>query len=166
MALLRGWYLTCGRQRDIIDRSDKTSMAMIVMVSGEMVILPEIPLGRRMTPWSRRTNVVERVLTFRHACGTLSRRSKPETRINTRYSPQHMHNKMQSTYDAWTGEYARHGTAIHTIKHYTLSEVQYATSCILTKLHVYLFSSIPIRYTAILNVVKHGKRWSVIKLPI
>ena len=41
---------TCGRQRDINDRSDKTSMAMIVMVSGEMVILLEIPLGRRMTP--------------------------------------------------------------------------------------------------------------------
>ena len=63
MALLRGWYLTCGRQQDINDRSDKTSMAMIVMVSGEMIILPEIPLGRRMPPWSRRTDVVERVLT-------------------------------------------------------------------------------------------------------
>ena len=33
------------------------------MVSGEMIILPEIPLGRRMPPRSRRTDVVERVLT-------------------------------------------------------------------------------------------------------
>ena len=162
MALLRGWYLTCGRQRDIIDRSDKTSMAMIVMVSGEMVILPEIPLGRRMTPWSRRTDVVERVLTFRHACGTLSRRSKPETQINTRYTPH----DAQHIWCMSSWIHASHGMTIHTIKHYTLSEVQYATSCILTKLHVYFFSSIPTSYTAILNVVKHGKRWSVIKLPI
>ena len=132
MAMLRGWYLTCGRQRDIIDRSAKTSMAMIVMVSGEMVILPEIPLGRRMPPWSRGTDVVERVLTIRHACGTLSRRSKPETQINTRYSPhgaQHIW-----CMSSWI--HASHGMTNHTINRYTLSEVQYATSCILTKLHV------------------------------
>ena len=63
VALLRGWYLIGGRQRDIIESIEITSIAMIVMVSGEMVILPEIPLGRRMPPWSRRTDVVERVLT-------------------------------------------------------------------------------------------------------
>ena len=32
------------------DANETTSMEMIVMVSGEMVIFPEIPLGRRMTP--------------------------------------------------------------------------------------------------------------------
>ena len=30
--------------------TSNASMAMIVMVSREMVILPEIPLGRRMPP--------------------------------------------------------------------------------------------------------------------
>ena len=50
MAMLRGSHLTGGRKRDNNDRIEITSMAMIVMVSGEMVILPEIPLGRRMTP--------------------------------------------------------------------------------------------------------------------
>ena len=132
MALLRGWYLTCGRQQDIIDSIEITSMAMIVMVCGEMVILPEIPLGRRMPPWSRRTDVVGRVLTIRHSCGTLSRRSKPETQINTRNSPH----DAQHIWCMSSWIHANHDMTIHTIKHYTLSEVQYATSCILTKLHV------------------------------
>lgn len=50
------------------------------------------------------------------------------------------------------------GVTITTIKHYTLSEARYATSCISTKLHVELFSSLPFRYTDILNVVKPGTR--------
>ena len=33
-----------------IDRNETTSMAMIVMVSREMIIFPEIPLGRRTNP--------------------------------------------------------------------------------------------------------------------
>ena len=32
------------------DRNETTSMAMIVVVSREMFILPEIPLGRRTNP--------------------------------------------------------------------------------------------------------------------
>jgi hypothetical protein len=32
------------------DRNETSSMAMIVMVSREMIILPEIPLGRRTNP--------------------------------------------------------------------------------------------------------------------
>ena len=32
------------------DRNETSSMAMIVMVSREMIILPKIPLGRGMNP--------------------------------------------------------------------------------------------------------------------
>ena len=36
--------------RETSDRNETSSMAMIVMVSREMIILPEIPLGRRTNP--------------------------------------------------------------------------------------------------------------------
>ena len=147
MALLGGWYFTCGRQRDVIDRSDKTSMAMIVMVSGEMVILPEIPLGRRMPPWSRRTDVVERVLTIRHAAELY------RDEANRKHKLKHgIHHTMHNTYDAWAAQYMQvTAWQFTTIKHYTLSEARYATGYISTKLHAWLFSSLPIIYTAILN---------------
>ena len=100
MALLRGWYLTCGRQRDIIDRSDKTSMAMIVMVSGEMIILPEIPLGRRMPPWSRRTDVVERSshpARLRNSIETKQTGNKNQhTIFTTRCTTQMMHEQLNT----------------------------------------------------------------------
>ena len=41
-------------------------------------------------------------------------------------------------------------------QYYKLSGAQYATSCILTKHHKQLFISLSVRYTTILNVVKHG----------
>ena len=119
------------------------------MVSGEMIILPEIPFGRRTTRWSQRTNVVERVLTFRHACGTLSRRRKPEQ--ESTHDAQHIWCMNSSIMQGMAWQFT-------SSKHYTLSEARYATSCISMKLHVELFSSLPFRYTAILNVVKHGTR--------
>ena len=52
-------------------------------------------------------------------------------------------------------KYAWHGKVQK--QYYKLSGAQYATSCILTKHHIRLFSSLSVMNPAILNVVKHGK---------
>ena len=52
----------------------------------------------------------------------------------------------------------RHGMAKCNKQYYKLSGAQYATSSILTKHHMDIFSSLSVMYTSILNVVKHGKR--------
>jgi hypothetical protein len=53
--------------------------------------------------------------------------------------------------DAWHGKDA-------TNNYYTLSEAQYATSYILTKLHKQLLNSLPFMYSTRLNVVKYGNK--------
>ena len=57
----------------------------------------------------------------------------------------------------------RHGMAKCNKQYYKLSGGQYATSCILAKHHMVIFSWISFTYTTILNVFKHGKRWSIMK---
>ena len=118
------------------DRNETTSMAMIVMVSREMIILPEIPLGRRTSPRRRRANVVERILTLR----TLSELYREEAIRNKQST--HENTTTYAWHDSQTimmhvrFKYARHDEAHN--KYYTLSEAQYATSCILTKLHAWI----------------------------
>ena len=134
-------------------------MVMIVVVSREMVILSEIPLGRRTNPWRRRSNVVERILTLR----TLSELYREEA-IQRQQSTHEQHHNICMTWCTSNMMHVMHDMASTTINFYTLSEAQYATSCILTELHIQIFSSLSFRYTTILNVVKHGKRWSIMKL--
>ena len=49
---------------------------------------------------------------------------------------------------------------------YKLSGAQYATPLHIDETPRDLFSSLSFRYPTILNVIKHGKRWSIGKLPI
>ena len=51
--------------------------------------------------------------------------------------------------EAWHGK-------VHK-QNYKLSGAQYAMSCILTKHHIRLFSSLSVMYQTILNVIKHRK---------
>ena len=121
-----------------------------------MVILPEIPQGRRTSPWRRQTDVVERFLT-NATLPDYREEATPER------SKQHgKHTSIKMAYDAQPSmmhvqfKYAWHGK-VHK-QHYKLSGAQYATGCILAEHHIKLFSSISFMYPTILNVVKHGKR--------
>ena len=124
-----------------------------------MVILPEIPQGRRTSPWRRHTDVVERILTI----ATL-----PELRSNTRnkqttwWMHKHKHGMMHKQVWCMSG-LKRHGMAKATKQYYKLSGDQYATSCILTKHHIKYLVLSRLSCQTILNVVKHGKRWGIIK---
>ena len=60
--------------------------------------------------------------------------------------------------EAWHGK-------VHK-QYYKLSGAQYATSCILTKHDIKLFSSLSFRYTTMLNVFKHVKGCNKSKLTI
>ena len=78
-------------------------------------------------------------------------RSNPERSKQHSKQPSHKHGMMRNQSmmrvrfnEAWHGK-------VHK-QYYKLSGAQYATSCILTKHHIHLFSSISFMYPTILNV--------------
>ena len=127
-----------------------------------MIILPGIPLWRRSNPWSSRTKS-NKSSHSETLPGTIEKKHNRKEANNTVNKQGIIHGMMHNQVWCMSGLMS-HGMARCNNQYYTLSEAQYATSCILTKLHIQLFSSIPFMYSSILNVVKHGKRWSISKL--
>ena len=135
---------------------------MIVVRSRVAVILPEIPLGRRTSPWRRRTNVVGRILTIATLPEPRSNTGKKQT---TWWMHEHKHGMMHKQVWCMYG-LMRHGMAKCNKQYYKLSGAQYATSCILTKHHMQLFSLISVMYPTILNFISMARGWNIWKLPI
>ena len=128
-----------------------------------MVILPEIPQGRRTSPWRRQTERRRTGPHKRDVIGTNPEEATPERSKQHSKQPPHKHGMMRKQVWFMSG-LMKHGMAKVHKQSYKLSGDQYATSCLLTKHHNKLFSSISFMYPTILNVDKHGKRGSMMKL--
>ena len=127
-----------------------------------MIILPEIPQGRRTSPWRRQMDVVERILTN----ATLS---EPTRRSHTGKKQTIMVNNHPKIM-AWCTTSMMHdrfNEARHGKVHKQTYKFKWSTICIgmhIDKTPHQLFSSLLFMYPTILNVIKHGKRWNMSKI--
>ena len=117
-----------------------------------MIILPEIPQGRRTSPRRRQTVVDERILTTRRY------RKQPDEAHRKEVNNHHI-----TWHDAQTSMmHVRFNETWHGKMHKTILQIKWSSIC--NELHIdktphssYLVS-ILYMYPTILNVVKHGKR--------